>query len=144
MLLLVVSCSERWNTHYFSAHFCQLCQYDNISAKDVTFSRYGKRGTQQEILSLVEDKGAEKVRRYIHRYSFLNLIFQRDSLGRNVLHILCRYGRVDLVSYVLDKQLPIHPMAADAMRQRPLDFACGFGHLECALLLLRKVRFYVP
>ena len=46
---------------------------------------------------------------------------------------------MEALKAVLEKKIGVNPMGRDCFGQNPLHYAFGYGSLNCALLLLKKV-----
>jgi len=65
-------------------------------------------------------------------------IHQTDKFGYYSLHMACRYGHVDVVSYLLDKGININLRNKAKYRCSPSQEACRGGHLSVVNLLLSR------
>ena len=83
----------------------------------------------------------EQATSYIKEFPHHSLSY-RDEKGQTLLHAAIKEGRVDIVDYIVENQLPCDLTLEDHDGWTPLHLACKTGNLEIARILLQTAGVF--
>ena len=111
---------------------------------------YARKSENKKVITLIEDKldpnealikackenDLQRVKRVIKNGADSST---KDSHGNTALHILARYGRIDIVEYLLEKVSPEAVNAKDRDGDTALHIAAQYGRADIIEKLLEKM-----